>query len=449
MHTTTYTYYNNYRKLILISAIACISIFCSLLFVNAAKAAPVVGFNAGNIIDDQVFTNKDSMNVGQIQNFLNSKVSACDTGGTQPASEYGRPDISRSQYAASRGWAAPPYTCLKDYSVNGVSAAQLIYNAAQKYTINPQTFIVLLQKEQGLVTDTWPLSSQYVTAAGYACPDNAPCDSQYYGLVNQLEWSGKMFRAIMDNVPQDRWYTPYILGNNTIYYNPGPYNNATQSYYGRFGTKRDVEYCGGTTVNILNRATQALYNYTPYQPNPASIDAGYGTAGICGAYGNRNFYLYFTDWFGSVRSDGSVSGQPLAQVQRLYNTKTYEHYYSTDRNEIDNLVKSGWQLVGPAFNVTTNSAVAVPVYRLYNARVGLHFWTTSLAESASIQQNLGYIYEGVAFYTVNPSVVSQYPIYRLYNPRTGVHFWTLTPAEASAAIQNAGFRMEGPALYSQ
>ncbi|HPF31067.1 MAG TPA: hypothetical protein PLO25_02040, partial [Candidatus Saccharibacteria bacterium] len=32
-------------------------------------------------------------------------------------------------------------------------------------------------------------------------------------------------------------------------------------------------------------------------PNQATLDAGYGSA-YCGAYGNRNFYLYFTDWFG-------------------------------------------------------------------------------------------------------------------------------------------------------
>src|SRR5690606_8182666 len=44
-----------------------------------------------------------------------------------------------------------------------------------------------------------------------------------------------------------------------------------------------------------------LYNYTPYQPNAAALSAGWGTA-PCGAYGNRNFYLYFTGWFGSTRN---------------------------------------------------------------------------------------------------------------------------------------------------
>ena len=268
---------------------------------GTSNATAVVGFDAGRIIDDIVFTYSNSMNVTQIQAFLNSKVSICDTNGTQP-SEYG--GGTRAQWAASRSKPFyPPFTCLKDYTENGQTAAQIIYDIAQQYQINPQVLIVLLQKEQALITDTWPSPGQYKTATGYGCPDTAPCDSQYYGLSNQLDWSGYMFRAIFNNSPT--WYSPYILGINTIYYNPGPYNNSAGKYYGNAYDKDgnsipDITYCGGSTVNIQNRATQALYDYTPYQPNQASLDAGYGTAGLCGAYGNRNFYLYFTDWFGST-----------------------------------------------------------------------------------------------------------------------------------------------------
>jgi hypothetical protein len=244
---------------------------------NKAGATSASGFNAGHIIDDSVFTNTTTMDVASIQNFLSSKVSSCDTNGSQSASDFGYPNLTHAQYAANQGWPAPPYTCLKDYSVNGLSSAQMIYNISQQFRINPQVLIVLLQKEQGLVTDTWPLPGQYKTATGYGCPDTAPCDSEYFGLGNQLTWSGKMFRSIMDNNPN--WYTPYILGQNNIQYNP----NAS---------------CGSSTVNIENRATQALYNYTPYQPNQAALNAGYANAPPCGAYGNRNFYLYFTDWFG-------------------------------------------------------------------------------------------------------------------------------------------------------
>ncbi|HRN90145.1 MAG TPA: hypothetical protein PK265_00200 [Candidatus Saccharibacteria bacterium] len=249
-----------------------ISGFLSLVGNDESMAAPVKGFNPGYIISDNVFTNYQSMTVAQIQDFLKSKVPVCDTWGTG-----GTTTTSRRDFIRSYGYDVP-LKCLIDYTENGKTAAQIIYDTAQKYQINPQVFIVLLQKEQGLVTDDWPGPWQYKTAAGYGCPDTAPCDSQYFGLTNQLDWAGKMYRAIMNASPT--WYTPYILGNNYIQYNP-------------------VKSCGGTTVNIQNRATQALYNYTPYQPNKSALDAGYGLGDSCGAYGNRNFYLYFNDWFGS------------------------------------------------------------------------------------------------------------------------------------------------------
>lgn len=254
--------------------------FAIHLLIKNAHAASLANWNPGNIISDSVFLDSTSMNPTQIQNFLQSKVPVCDTWGTQP-SEFG--GGTRAQWGAAHGNPAP-FICLKDYSEGGRSAAQIIFDTGQEFNINPQVLLVLLQKEQGLVTDTWPLTKQYRTATGYGCPDTAPCDSQYFGLTNQLRWAARMFKAILSN--SSTWYTPYVLGNNFIRWSP---NSA----------------CGGTTVNIQNRATQALYNYTPYQPNQAALNAGYGTGDGCSAYGNRNFYLYFTDWFGSTH-EGTV-----------------------------------------------------------------------------------------------------------------------------------------------
>jgi uncharacterized protein with LGFP repeats len=60
-------------------------------------------------------------------------------------------------------------------------------------------------------------------------------------------------------------------------------------------------------VFIYNQATAGLYNYTPYQPNAAALRAGYGSGDDCSAYGNRNFYSYFTDWFGSTHEPGAAA----------------------------------------------------------------------------------------------------------------------------------------------
>ncbi|MDB5183464.1 MAG: hypothetical protein JWO07_145 [Candidatus Saccharibacteria bacterium] len=252
--------------------------FISVLSVLPASSvsAAVSGWNPAYIMDDGIMTNKNTMTAGQIEEFLISKVPTCDTNGTQP-SEYG--GGTRAQWGqATHGQST--FYCLRDFWEGGRNGAQIIYDTAQKYSINPQVLLVLLQKEQGLVTDTWPLNLQYRTATGYGCPDSAPCDSQYYGLTNQLDWSAKMFRAILNQ--SSTWYSPYTVGNNFIRWSPD-------------------SSCGGTTVNIANLTTAALYDYTPYQPNQAALNAGLGTGDGCSAYGNRNFYIYFTSWFGDTR----------------------------------------------------------------------------------------------------------------------------------------------------
>ncbi|MFZ2513991.1 MAG: hypothetical protein WAW63_06055, partial [Candidatus Saccharimonadales bacterium] len=258
--------------------------------VNAAT------FDPGRIIDDAVFTNYTSMNVANIQSFLNSKVPSCDTNGTQPASDFGRPDLTHAQYAALKGWQAPPYTCLRDYTENGKSAAQVIYDVSQQYHINPQVFIVLLQKETGLVTDTWPLAWQYRTATGYGCPDSTPgvCDATYNGYTNQVSWAGRLYRSVLNQSPT--WYSPYVKGWNYIQWSP-------------------TASCGGSMVNVLNWSTAALYDYTPYQPNAAALSAGFGKGDSCSAYGNRNFFLYFTSWFGSTTGDLVTSGGGVYRLE--------------------------------------------------------------------------------------------------------------------------------------
>ncbi len=224
--------------------------------------AQAANWDPGRIIDDGKFTNKNSMSIADIQAFLNSKVPVCDTWHVPGPSAQG---------------ANPPWYCLKEYVENGKSSSQIIWEAAQNYSINPQVLIVTLQKENGLVTDTWPYPWQYRTAMGFACPDNGSCDPAFYGFTNQVNQAARHFRNFYDNNPN--WYVPFHLGNNYIQWSPN-------------GS------CGGSNVNIVTRGTAALYSYTPYQPNQAAINNLYGTGDGCSAYGNRNFWRDFNNWFG-------------------------------------------------------------------------------------------------------------------------------------------------------
>src|SRR5690606_31054855 len=165
------------------------------------------------------------------------------------------------------------------------TAAQIINDVAKACGINPKVLIVLLQKEQSLVTDDWPWPIQYRSATGYGCPDTAPCDSEYYGFFNQVYMAARQFRRYAINVNLFNYRTRQT---NYIQYHP-------------------VTACGGSNVFIENQATAGLYNYTPYQPNDAALNNLYGTGNGCSAYGNRNFWRLFIEWFGSTYSTTSYN----------------------------------------------------------------------------------------------------------------------------------------------
>ncbi|WAA67378.1 LGFP repeat-containing protein [Microbacterium oxydans] len=250
----------------------------------------LVGFNAGNIISDAVFTDKRTMTEPQIQAFFNSKVSRC-LGGRDENNE--------------------AIVCLKDFKMNTVtrpadaycsgyngaaneSAARIIYRVAQACDINPQVLIVMLQKEQGLITHTWPSAWRYRIALGQGCPDTAPCDPNYIGFFHQIYGAARQMQIYMEG----KWFQWYAPGKTwNILYNP-------------------KASCGTSPVYVANKATSALYYYTPYQPNAAALRAGYGEGDGCSAYGNRNFYNYFTDWFGSTQKP--PASDPLGDIRRAH-----------------------------------------------------------------------------------------------------------------------------------
>ncbi len=257
----------------LVLFVAVATLILGVVYAPVSRAANINGFDPGNIMSDGVMSNKESMSIGQIQSFLDSK-NACNNTNVYMAAWY--PHL---QYSIRDG----RFLCMAKDSFNGKSAAQIIWQVGQDYNINPQMLMVLLEKEQGLVTDTWPNHVQYRSATGYGCPDTAPCDAQYYGLENQLRQAANLFRNVLNG-----GWSNYPVGSTYVRYNP-------------------TVSCGGSVVNIQNRATSALYRYTPYQPNQSALNAGYGRGDDCGAYGNRNFWLLFTDWFGSTTASGFVA----------------------------------------------------------------------------------------------------------------------------------------------
>jgi hypothetical protein len=249
----------------------------------SAEAANAADFNAGNIIDDAVFYDSSAMDAGAIQAFLNQQVRSCRAG----------------------------FTCLKDYRQNtdnrpadrycngyggagNESAATIIDKVARSCGISQKVLLVLLQKEQGLVTDTAPSAWSYSAATGQGCPDTAACDSSTAGFFYQVYYAA-------------RQYEIYRLNPTWWGYQAGRWNNILYHPHNPCGTQR---------VFIENQATAGLYIYTPYVPNASALSNLYGTGDSCASYGNRNFWRIFTDWFGSTHVPSNPHG-PFGAVDAV------------------------------------------------------------------------------------------------------------------------------------
>ena len=246
-------------------AIALVAGLVSLSHSNNAEALDVSGFNPELIISDSAFTDYNSMSANDIQTFFNSKNSVC-LKNFQTLSLVDQNNDGLGDEPYGRG------------ANEQVSAATLIWQAAQLYRISPKVILATLEKEQGLITRGDCPSWRYNTALGYGCPDHEPCDSSAYGFTRQIDYGVWHFRGFYDDTYP---IPPTVPGSKFINYNPD-------------------SSCGGSTLTIQNRATAALYSYTPYQPNSAALAAAPGQVVNCGAYGNLNFWRYYSVWFGST-----------------------------------------------------------------------------------------------------------------------------------------------------
>ena len=194
-------------------------LFLNLLAVLLLPAQPLLAqftFNPHYVLSDQELTYYTSMNLEQISNFLKNK-----------------------------GGILPTYS---DASVR-MSIPQLIFETSQMYKINPRYTLVLLQKEQSLLTYKTPSQGQLDWATCYGCPDSGGCNPKYQGLGNQIDWG----------VGAIRFYL----------YNPNQFKYQTGKTY----------TIDGQSVTMQNNATRALYTYTPH------------------LQGNENLARIWTEWF--------------------------------------------------------------------------------------------------------------------------------------------------------
>ncbi|MFZ7089071.1 hypothetical protein [Curtobacterium sp. RRHDQ10] len=277
---------------------------------DAAHALSGSSFDAGNIISDAAFYDGGSMSTDAVQSFLVAQGGTC-----RSSSCLGNGRFSMNARGADA-------MCAPVAGGASLSTAQIITQVATACGISPKVVLVTLQKEQGLVTATNPSAATLQKAMGYACPDTGNgCDPAYAGVGNQIYWSAWQWK---------RYGNPAGTSNYFTWFNPGT---------------RQVQYnvptsCGTKTVTVANKATAALYYYTPYTPNAAALANLYGTGDSCSAYGNRNFWRMYSDWFG----DPTGAANPIGSLDDV-------------TAGFDGVAVRGW-----AMDATRNDSTFVDVY---------------------------------------------------------------------------------------
>jgi LysM repeat protein len=234
-------------------------------------------FNPGLIISDSVFYDFGAMKVKQVQAFLDSNVSGCVNVATPGCLKDFRLDTPAKD--------ASPGRCAAMPSKTNITAAEAIVDVAVACGINPRVILVKLQKEMSLITMNNPQQWRYDRALGYNCPDGGvPCVESTLGFFNQIHRGA---------------------GQLNYYSNPaGPFTWLRVGATVSVAYQADRPTCGRKSFVLENKATAALYYYTPYVPNEAALNNLYGLGDSCSAYGNRNFWRFYTDWFGSTIGGG-------------------------------------------------------------------------------------------------------------------------------------------------
>lgn len=228
----------------------------------------VTSFRPGDIITDKNMYDPNAMSASQVQAFLTAQAppSAC----TNNNCIAGKTFVSTGQPANAE--------CTAFAGNASDSAASIIAKAGKACGVSQRALLVLIQKESQVIDATAPTNGAYDAATGYKCLDDGnPCDPKYKGFANQVYNAAQQLRYY-------QLHPKYTIGASTaIQYAP------------------DTS-CGTGDVTIQNKATAALYAYTPYTPNADALDPDEGPD-ACTSYGNLNFWVIYTDWFGYPHID--------------------------------------------------------------------------------------------------------------------------------------------------
>lgn len=226
-------------------------------------------FNPELIIADELFYDSSAMSAAEIQTFLDQKIGSCLTNRCLNVATVPVPNRAADYSVDTGGLICSAVTG------GNLRVSELIFRAQSACGISAKVILVTLQKEQGLVTNRAPSDWALRAAMGMGCPDTAPCSDAFAGLAAQIVSGTRQLKA----------------------YKVGGFAKRPGAQYIQYHPDAG---CGGTILNVRNYATAALYSYTPYQPDARALANLGGSGGSCSSYGNRNFWVFYNNWFGST-----------------------------------------------------------------------------------------------------------------------------------------------------
>lgn len=332
---------------ILIAVVAAVSLV-AIESSPPAQAAVASEFDPSYIISDLYFYDANAMSEAEIVGFLQARIGECQN------------ENCLTVVKTNTTSRVPDQMCNGYQGADGETTASIIYQVQQSCGISAKVLLVTLQKEQSLVTNRGPTTATLDRAMGYACPDDPAkpgwCDPAYGGLYNQIFRAAWQFKRYSNPSGTSNYFTWYPVGGySNVKYHP---NDA----------------CGSSSLAIRNRATAALYYYTPYQPNSAALGNLYGTGDPCSSYGNRNFWRLYSDWFGSP-TGSSLS--PLGNFEVASASVDSAHFrgWAFDPEAADSItihmyINNQW---GGAFAASMPRPDVAVAYPSYGANHGFDF----------------------------------------------------------------------------
>jgi hypothetical protein len=360
-----------------------------------ASSALAVTFNPNLVISDDNMRADDSYTVADIQAFLASNRSALAT---------------RSFPRHDGGRAAP--------------ASTIIYEAARAWRISPKVLLVMLQKEQSLITytgtDPVKLAYKFDWAVGMGVPDGSARNQRYRGFGNQL-WFGAQR---LDGYGEGK------NGSTVPLWKPGLANGYTP-----------------TGVKTGNLATYKLYVYNPsIGSKPPYPTYPRGAADTREFEGNTNFWLIHWANFGDPFASPSV--RPVYSFQDRKNgsfiyTRSPAEKYSLSRS-------TKYSYRGNLISISTSGGVnPTPVYKFLTKKTNVYTYTLSeRTKKQRLAQPKKYSYRGVAFTaSFNPA---GHPVYRFSSRKNGGHVFVASEAGKKLYLSKkyrAKYRFEGVAFY--